>query len=56
MKATAAMITGYTWGGSVGPVASGSALQAGGTPGLALVLSMMALGALAAARRALKSG
>jgi MFS family permease len=52
---TAAMITGYTWGGSLGPVASGSALQAGGTPGLALVLSVLALAALAAARRALKT-
>jgi len=51
---TAAMITGYTWGGSLGPVASGSALQAGGTPGLAIVLSVLALAALAAARRALR--
>jgi predicted MFS family arabinose efflux permease len=51
---TAAMITGYTWGGSLGPVASGSALQAGGTPGLALLLSVLALAALAGARRALK--
>ncbi|MDB5957600.1 MFS transporter [Ramlibacter sp.] len=50
---TAAMITGYTWGGSLGPVASGSALQAGGAPGLALLLSLLALAALAAARRAL---
>ena len=49
---TAAMITGYTWGGSLGPVASGSALQAGGTPGLAVVLATLALAALAAARRA----
>lgn len=40
-----AFITGYTWGGTLGPVASGSALQGGGTPGLAL-------GALGAARRA----
>lgn len=49
---TAAMITGYTWGGTLGPVASGSALQFGGAPGLALLLSLMALGALGAARRA----
>ena len=50
---TAAMITGYTWGGTLGPVASGSALEHGGTPGLALVLTLLALAALAAARRAL---
>jgi MFS family permease len=49
---TAAMITGYTWGGAVGPVASGAALEGGGPPGLALVLGAMALTALAAARRA----
>jgi predicted MFS family arabinose efflux permease len=49
---TAAMITGYTWGGALGPLASGSALQAGGTGGLALCLSLLALVALAAARRA----
>ena len=48
----AAMITGYTWGGTIGPVASGTALQGGGTPGLALLLGLLALGALAAARRA----
>jgi len=49
---TAAMITGYTWGGTLGPLASGSALQAGGTPGLALGLSVLALAGLVAARRA----
>jgi MFS family permease len=49
---TAAMITGYTWGGTLGPLASGSALQAGGAPGLALALSLLALGGLVAARRA----
>jgi MFS family permease len=48
----AAMITGYTWGGTLGPVASGSALQAGGAPGLALLLALLALAALTAARRA----
>lgn len=48
----AAMITGYTWGGTLGPVASGSALQAGGAPGLALVLALLAVAALIAARRA----
>ncbi|HEY0823408.1 MAG TPA: MFS transporter, partial [Ramlibacter sp.] len=30
----AAMITGYTWGGTLGPVASGAALENGGTTGL----------------------
>lgn len=49
---TAAMITGYTWGGALGPVASGSALQSGGAPGLALLLTLLALAALVAARRA----
>jgi predicted MFS family arabinose efflux permease len=47
----AAMITGYTWGGTLGPVASGSALQAGGAPGLAVVLGLLALAGLFAARR-----
>jgi MFS family permease len=49
---TAAMITGYTWGGTLAPVASGSALEGGGTRGLAIVLALLALAALAAARRA----
>jgi MFS family permease len=49
---TAAMITGYTWGGTLGPVASGSALQAGGTPGLAVLLTVLALATLTGARRA----
>jgi len=47
----AAMITGYTWGGTLGPVASGSALQAAGTTGLALLLALLAALALTAARR-----
>ncbi|GAB3650906.1 MFS transporter [Ramlibacter alkalitolerans] len=51
----AAMISGYTWGGTLGPVASGSALQGGGAPGLALVLALLALAALAAARRAVSA-
>jgi MFS family permease len=51
---TAAMITGYTWGGTLGPVASGAALERGGTSGLALVLSALALAALMAARRILR--
>ena len=49
----AAMITGYTWGGTLGPVASGSALENGGTIGLAVVLTLLALAALVAARRVL---
>jgi MFS family permease len=48
---TAAMISGYTWGGTLGPVASGSALQFGDGLGLALLLSVFALAALVAARR-----
>jgi MFS family permease len=47
----AAMITGYTWGGTLGPVASGSALEGAGAPGLALLLAVFALAALGAARR-----
>jgi MFS family permease len=48
---TAAMITGYTWGGTIGPVASGSALEGGGVSGLAVWLALLAAGALVAARR-----
>ncbi|MDB5860398.1 MAG: transporter [Ramlibacter sp.] len=47
----AAMITGYTWGGTLGPLASGWTLQAAGLTGLAVLLFLLALGALAAARR-----
>lgn len=47
----AAMITGYTWGGTLGPVASGTALQAAGAAGLAALLALMALLTLTAARR-----
>lgn len=47
----AAMITGYTLGGTAGPLASGTALQAGGTGGLAVTLSVLAFFAVAAARR-----
>lgn len=42
----AAMITGYTLGGTVGPPASGSALDWFGVPGLAGLLSLLALAAL----------
>jgi MFS family permease len=47
----AAMITGYTLGGTVGPIASGSALQWGGVIGLAGTLGSLALATLWAARR-----
>jgi MFS family permease len=46
----AAMITGYTVGGTVGPVAAGAALQVGGVIGLATVLGVLACGTLVAAR------
>lgn len=46
----AAMITGYTLGGTVGPLASGSALQWGGVAGLAAVLGSLALATLWVAR------
>lgn len=47
----AAMITGYTAGGTVGPLASGTALDIAGVGGLAATLSLLALAALWAARR-----
>ena len=40
---TAAMITGYTLGGAIGPVASGAALQGFAVPGLALWLACLSL-------------
>lgn len=40
---TAAMITGYTLGGVIGPVASGAALQSAQAPGLAVWLSSMSV-------------
>lgn len=46
----AAMITGYTVGATVGPVASGAALQFGGLVGLAALLAVLASVTLAAAR------
>lgn len=46
----AAMITGYTLGGTAGPVAAGAALQFGGVVGLAVLLGALACGTLAAAR------
>jgi MFS family permease len=47
----AAMITGYTWGGTLGPLGSGSVLEAAGLRGLAALLLLMALAAWLAARR-----
>lgn len=47
----AAMITGYTAGGTVGPLASGTALDLAGVGGLAATLGLLALVALVAARR-----
>ncbi|MCM2251249.1 MAG: MFS transporter [Ramlibacter sp.] len=47
----AAMITGYTAGGTLGPLASGVALQWAGAAGLAAVLGTLALAALWIARR-----
>jgi len=47
----AAMITGYTLGGIVGPVASGAALQWSGAPGLSTLLCAVSLLAWVAARR-----
>ena len=52
----AAMITGYTLGGSVGPLASGAVLQWAGLAALAGTLAALALFALAAARRAAPIG
>jgi len=46
----AAMITGYTAGATVGPVASGAALQAGGVLGMAVLLGVLACATLFAAR------
>ena len=46
----AAMITGYTLGGTVGPLASGTALQWGGVAGLAGALGSLAFATLWAAR------
>lgn len=48
---TAAVITGYTWGGTLGPVASGSALEGAGSAGLAGLLAAVAMLTLLAARR-----
>jgi MFS family permease len=48
---TAAMITGYTSGGALGPLASGGALQWGGALGLALLLGALSLAVCWAALR-----
>jgi MFS family permease len=52
----AAMISGYTLGGTIGPLASGSALQWGGPAGLAVTLGVLALLTLAAALRSGRPG
>ncbi|NML47374.1 MFS transporter [Ramlibacter sp. G-1-2-2] len=48
----AAVITGYTWGGTLGPLVSGVALQAGGLPAFAGVLTVLAVATLVAAGKA----
>jgi MFS family permease len=48
---TAAMIIGYTLGGSVGPVVSGAALQNFSSPGLAVWLSLLAMLVIAMSNR-----
>jgi MFS family permease len=48
---TAAVITGYTVGGALGPLTSGAALQGAGLVGLAVTLACVALAALLAAGR-----
>lgn len=48
---TAAMITGYTLGGAVGPVAGGAALQAFAAPGLAAWLAGLSLWVIVMAAR-----
>jgi MFS family permease len=47
---TAAMITGYTLGGALGPLVSGSALQWGGAVGLAIWLGLLAIAVMVASR------
>jgi MFS family permease len=48
---TAAMITGYTLGGAVGPVVSGASLQYAGSLGLSVWLGILSLAVVALARR-----
>jgi MFS family permease len=48
---TAAMISGYTLGGAVGPVVSGAALQYGGPLGLASWLGALAVGVVVLGQR-----
>ncbi len=50
---TAAMITGYTLGGAIGPVVSGAALQFAGSLGLGLWLSGLAMAVMWLSRRSL---
>ncbi len=48
---TAAMITGYTLGGAIGPVVSGASLQYAGNFGLSMWLGALALAVVVLARR-----
>jgi fucose permease len=48
---TAAMITGYTLGGAIGPSISGAVLDATGAVGQAVWLTLMAATVIAVARR-----
>ena len=48
---TAAMITGYTLGGAVGPLVSGASLQVFGAPGMAAWLALLALSVVYFSRR-----
>jgi MFS family permease len=48
---TAAMITGYTLGGAIGPVVSGAALQYFGQQGLALWLGSLSMAVIVLSRR-----
>jgi MFS family permease len=52
----AAIITGYTLGGMVGPVTSGAALQWAGPPGLSVALGALAVTAFAVSGRAARIG
>lgn len=52
---TAAMIIGYTLGGSVGPLVSGAALQSFSGPGLAVWLSLLAVLVIALSSRVIQA-
>jgi MFS family permease len=50
----AATIAGYTWGGAIGPVASGLTVERAGLTGLSVLLGAIALGTLLGARKLVK--